>query len=201
MLSTFSNRSLADFTVKYKFFQDKLTLILITDAAHKIYGKTKITLANCQNTNIYTGFETLVEDFFNDTHEFEAVSDVRLEKTIDCVRGFFASVDEVEVDDNGSAITAEIDNLTQNLEAGRYEFKLIDSADSVFDGALVNFQEIRVGTIGGDNLSGIIDTYSEEDSDTYDSIDNQELTFNYLTELSISGETGNTNIVMQIITK
>jgi hypothetical protein len=201
MLLTFANRSLSNFTVKYKFLDNKLTLILITDAAHKIYGKTKITLANCQNTNIYTNYETLVEDFFNDSHEFLAVSTTRLEKTIDCYRGFVPSAEEVEVADNGSAITAEIDNLSQSLEAGRYEFKLIDSADSVFDGAFVNFQEIKVGKIGNTDLSGLIDTYAELDSADYESIDNQELTFNYLTELSISDETANTNIVMQIIRK
>lgn len=201
MLTTFASRSLLNFTVKYKFLDNKLTLILITDDTHKIYGKTKITLANCQNKNIYTGYETLVEDFFNDTHEFEAVSTTRLEKTIECFRGFTPSADEVEVLNNGSAITAQIDNLNKNLEAGRYEFKLIDSADSVFDGALVNFQEIKVGKIGNTDLSGLIDTYAEIDSADYESIDNQELTFNYLTELLISDETANTNIVMQIIKK
>lgn len=199
MLLTFANRTLSNFTVKYKFLDNKLTLILITDAPHEVYGKTKITLANCQNTNIYTDYETLVENFFNATHEFEAVSDVRLEKTIVCYRGFQPSANEVVVTNNGSSITAEIDNLIQNLEAGRYEFKVIDASD--FDGALVNFQEIKIAKIGSTDLAGLIDTYAESDSADYESIDNQELTFNYLTELSISDDTTNTNIALQIIRK
>jgi len=201
MLLTFANRSLADFTVKYKFFENKLTLIIETDNPHKVVGKTQITLANCQATNIYTGYETVVSDFFNATHEFEAVSTTRLEKIIDCYRGFHTSADEVEVQNNGSAITAEIDFLSQNLEAGRYEFKLISSVDNVFDGALINFQEKRLGTIGETNLSGLIDTYAEVADADYESIDNQELIFNTLTEMSISGSTSNTNIFVQVITK
>lgn len=201
MLLTFANRSLADFTVKYKFFENKLTLIVETDDPHKIVGKTKITLANCQVTNIYTGYETVVTDFFNDTHDFEAVSTTRLEKTIGCYRGFHASSDEVEVDDNGSAITAEIDFLSQNLEAGRYEFKLISSDDNVFDGALVNFQEKRLGLVDETYLSGLIDTYAEAADADYESIDNQDLTFHTLTEMSITEETSDTNIFVQVITK
>jgi hypothetical protein len=200
MLLTFANRSLADFTVKYRFFENKLTLIIDTDNAHEVFGKTKITLAGYAVSNIYTDYETVIADFFNSTHEVEAVSTTRLEKTIECYRGFHASADEVEVETLEDP-TAEIDFLSQNLEAGRYEFKLINSEDNVFDGALVNFQEKRLGLIDDTYLSGLIDTYAETADEDYESIDNQDLTFNTLTEMSISGESSDTNIFIQVIRK
>ncbi len=196
MLLTLSNRSLADFTVKYEFFENKLTLIVETDNPHKIYGKTKITLTNCQDKNIYTDYETVVEDFFNDTHEVEAVSTTRLEKTIVCYRGFPHSAEEIEVQNNGSSITAAITNSSVYLEPGKYNFLLLDSEDTEFSTSKISIEQTNIANTG---LSGIGALFNESGAGDYPSINNSDLTFTNKVLISLhEDDEGVTNIPLFI---
>ena len=199
MLTTFANRSLTSFAVKYQFFNDKLKIIIITDAAHKLYGDVNITLANCESKNVYSDAATLIEDVFNNTFLFSATSTTRLEHTFACSNGFNPSVSEITVSDDGSAITAVVDNLLLEIEKGNYCFKLLETADSVFSTALVNFQEQEIITINSVSYDGKIDTYAETADSAYEAIDNQELSFDFKTEISITDDTATTNIPMLII--
>jgi len=201
MLTTLANRLLADTTVSYKFFNNKLTIIVDTDAAHDLFGEVNITLANCAASNIYTDNATLVQNVFNDTFLFEAKSDTRLEHSFACVRGFDQKDVEVEITNNGSAITATVDNLSITFEKGKYSFKELDVASKDYDGALINLQEKTITAIGATNYNGEVDLYAETADETYDNIDNQELSFDFSFELSTSGETLDTNIPLLILKK
>lgn len=201
-LTTLTQRALTGITVKYKFFKNKITLIIETASDHNLFGEVNIILANVQSINIYQDGETLLEDAFNNTFLFEAVSKTRLEHTFDAVSGFNPQQDlEIILPNNGSFITANVDNLTFDLIKGTYFFKLLDVASKNFDGSFVSVKEKNLVKIGDDNYDGIQEDF-DENGDTFDylSIDGQQLTFHFVTEVSSTvGDTNNTNIPLLVI--
>ena len=201
MLTTLTNRLLADTTVSYKFFDNKLTIIIDTDAAHNVYGSVNITLANAETQNVYTNAGTLVEDVFNDTFLFTATSTTRLEHSFVMVNGLTPSISEIEMPNDGSDITATVDNLLLSIEKGTYFFKLLDVASTVFDGSLVSIQEQGIAFMDSVKYDGVVEDFDEEGlTSLYESIDGQELTFHFPADItSTIGDTNATNIPLLII--
>lgn len=202
MLTTLTQRVLASAVPKYKFFNGKLH-IFIDIAGHNIIGDVNITLENIESLNAYNN-ETLIEDFFNDTFKFKAISDTRLESIQNITAGFESSLSEITLDDNGDdEILITVDNLTLELSAGKYVFKLIDTETTDFDGAKITLQEKYIAKIGDSYLNGIKDIFAEntfvdEDEKTYQTIDNQELTFDFESIIALLNKGTDTNIPILI---
>lgn len=199
MLTTLTQRALVDFVVKYQFFNNKLTLIIETDAAHNVLGSVNVELADCEFATVYTDVHTVLEDVFNRTYSFTAVSDTRLECSLAAVNGFNPSIEEITVGDNGDSITATIDNIEISIPKGKYTFKLIDTAASVFDGALITFQELNIASIGEVSYDGDMDSFAETTEGSYQTVDNQELTFQFSAKMALSNQGSNTNIPILFI--
>ena len=111
MLTTLTQRDLSSFTLKYKFLNRKLSLYIDVPAGHELFGDVNIELSNCQSINIYNSLGILVEDVFNDTFLFKAISSTRLEYSIGCNSGLPESVAEVAVSDNESSAGGKVSGI------------------------------------------------------------------------------------------
>lgn len=199
MLTTLTQRDLSSFTLKYKFLNRKLSLYIDVPAGHELFGDVNIELSNCQSINIYNSLGILVEDVFNDTFLFKAISSTRLEYSIGCNSGLPESVAEVAVSDNGSAIEASVANSSVTIPSGKYIFKLLDTDLTDFDGALITFKESNIASVGETSFSGLTDQFAQVDGDVNQSIDNEELTFDFDAVMGLSGIGADTNIAISYI--
>lgn len=203
MLTTLTQRVLANAVPKYKFFDGKLHIFIDVETRHNVVGEVNVTLANIQSLNAYVN-ETLIKDFFNDIFKFKAISDTRLESIQNITSGFSPSLSEITLNDNGDdEITVTIDNITFELSAGKYVFKLLDTEIVDFDGAKITLQEKNIAKIGDSYLNGIKDIFAEntfvdEDEKTYQTIDNQELTFDNESVVALLNKGTDTNIPLLI---
>lgn len=199
MLTTLTQRDLSSFTLKYKFINRKLSLYIDVAAGHKLFGDVNIELTNCKSINIYNSLGSLVENVFNNTFLFKATSDTRLEYSLGCNSGLPESTAEVSVSNNGSAIEASVDNISVTIPSGKYIFKLIDTDLTDFDGALVTFKESNIASVGETYFNGLTDQFDQVDGEVNQSIDNQELTFNFNAIMGVSALGSDTNIVISYI--
>lgn len=203
MLTTLTQRLLTGAIPKYKFFNKKLHIFIDIEAGHAILGEVNVNLANIQSLNVYNN-QTLIENFFNGTFKFEAISDTRLESIHDITSGFEPSLNEIDLDDNGEdEILITVDNIVVKLPAGEYVFKLIDTEISNFDNAKITLKEKNIAKIGESSLDGVEDIFSENtfvdvDSKTYQTIDNQELTFDFTAVVGLLNKGDDTNIPLLI---
>lgn len=194
MTTTLTTRNLTSPVVKYKF-SNQILSIYIDSNNHKIIGSVKITLANCKVIKGYEDLNTTKEDIFNGTHIFEYETENRLVCNIKLLSGELINNSETELENNGSSITALVDNVEHTIEAGTYLFKLIESNISVFDGALLKFQEQDIYK----SYEGKYDIYAENNSNDYSSINNRQLTFENSAKISIQTIGANTNIPILIL--
>ena len=195
MLTTLTQRNLIDTTIKYKFINGELTLIIETNAAHNTFGEVNVTLSNCAAINIYTSTENLVTDYFNNSFLFNATTLNRLECSLKVTNGIEPTGEEIELPNNGTDIVAQIDNLEFFIPLGVYLINLLDSSSTSFDGAKVSFQEQNIINIDGNQFNGLADVFDDgSDQVNYQSVDNQELTFCSTCKISVVDNSSGTNI-------
>lgn len=201
MITTLRTGTLTLDAVQYKFDANKrLTIRLITDGAHKLYGDVNITLTNVADINIYDQSGLLVEDFFNDTFLFTRTGATTLEYS-QVINSGVAQTESFEtLANNGSAITATVANSSFDLPAGTYNFLLLDTADSVFSISSISIKQLNIGNSGVDGVESLF--YEEDDFNANPkefSINNVDLTFKFPARVSInSDDSGVTNIPLII---
>ena len=199
-ITTLRTGSLTLSAVEYKFDANKrLSIKLTTDGAHKLYGDVNIILANVLSISIYDNRGALIENFFNNNFSFSAISSDTLEYSQVINSGVEQSETFVALADNGSDITATVDNDEIQIPTGKYTFKLIATEDTVFDGALVTFQELNIASIGEASYDGVMDFFAETTAGNYQTVDNQELTFQFEAKMALSNKGSNTNIPILFI--
>lgn len=196
MLTTLTTRLLTSPTLKYTYFNKKLTLI-IEATGHNIFGDVIINIANAVDVDVYKTPGVLFADIYNQPYLFKSVSANRLEVSLSLDSGLDEAISETTVANNGGAITTTVNNTEVTIPKGEYLFKLIDDAASVFDSALVVIQEQAIYDNGVESYNGISDEFDElGDTTTYDSIDAQELTFLRDVVLSVGSIGASTNIAI-----
>lgn len=200
--TTLKTGSISIDSLEYKFDADKnLTIKINTSSDHLIVGEVYATLANVEEKNIYDNNLNLIEDIFNNTFLFKATSKTSLEHVVKIKSGLIQTENFLTLNDNGTDITVDIENDSIELDAGVYLFKLTNEINTDFDGATIKISELKVSSDGEEFYSGFSKEYSDDDSELYDSIDDQELTFDYKVRIELNNATSNTNIPLVIIRK
>jgi hypothetical protein len=196
MITTLTKRDLVDITTLYTFYKGKLTIIINTLANHNVFGEVNMIMSNAILANIVTKSEGSVPDFFNQARLFKVNSPKQLIHTVDILSGINPSAESLILQNNGAPIEVEVDNLSVIISnPGVYTSRLIDDASSIFDGARVTLQEQAILNAGNSNsYNGITDEYAEIADANYQTIDNQELTFDFAFKVGVTNETLNTNI-------
>lgn len=199
MLTTLRTGALAlDIAVQYKFSaaDKKLTIRLTSDGNHKLYGDLNIALSNADEINIKRPDGSLVEDYFNKTFKFSRVSSTVLEYSEIIESGITIAENFSNLPDNGDAIEATIANDSFDLPAGRYNFLLLDTADSNFSTSKISIKLLNIGKTGVDGLESL---FNKDGSSDYLSINNRDLLFSYPARISIKNDnSGVTNIPLMI---
>ena len=185
-------------SVQYKFDASKrLTIKLTTTGSHLLYGDVNITLANVKDINIYDKDGVLVEDFFNSTFSFVRTAATTLEYSQVINSGVTQSESFATLDNNGSAITVTVANSSFDLEAGTYNFNLLDTADSEFSTSKVSIKQIDIEATGADGVESLFDELGA--TADYLSINGQDLTFQTTARVSLNAnDAGVTNIPLVI---
>jgi len=197
MITTLRTGALALTSAQYKFGADKtLTIRLTASAAHKLYGDVNITLANVLATNIFQKDGAMIENYFNRTLKFTRISATQLEFSEVIDRGIAASETFANLTNNGSAITATINNASFDLPAGTYNFLLLNSTDSVFSTSKIQSQILDVAGTGEAGVPRFFDEIGEGD---FLSINGLDLQFSYAAQISLfENDAGITNIPLVI---
>lgn len=185
-------------SVQYKFDESKrLTIKLTTTGSHKLYGDINVALANVKTINIYDKDGVLVENFFNDTFSFVRTGATTLEYNQIINSGITQSEYFATLDNNGSAITATVSNSSFDLEAGTYNFNLLDTADSEFSTSKVSIKQIDIEDTETDGVESLFDELGA--TTDYLSINGQDLTFQTTARVSLNAnDAGVTNIPLVI---
>lgn len=199
MITTLTSRELTGTNIKFSFIDKTLRIVIQTAEPHKVFGQVNITLSNASIITAYKLDRTLIDDLFNQTFKFTAISAVELESIIPLLSGVSQTVELVLIP-TSSAVVANIDNLSVDIPRGIYTFRLINSVDSVFaSGDLIAIQELSIASVGGTLFDGKID-YFDENGDNQASINGQELTFDYNAKVTVDNAVPSplTNIAMVI---
>ena len=197
MLTTLRTGALTLSSVQYKFDANKrLTIKLTTTGNHLLYGDVNIILANVLDINIYDKDSLLVEDFFNDTFLFSRTGATTLEYSVEINSGIAQATSFTTLTNNGSAITATVANSSIDLNAGSYNFALLDTADSEFSTSTISIKQLDLGGTGVDGVESVFDELGNGD---YLSINGEDLTFDFPARVSIKdNDAGTTNIPILI---
>lgn len=199
MITTLRTGALTLSSIQYKFDANKrLTVKITTSASHKIYGEVNIILANVKKTNIYDKSKSLIEDYFNNTLKFTRTGSTTLEYSEVITSGVEQAETFTTLDNNGTPITATVDNASIDLSAGQYNFLLLDTADSVFSGAKIGIKQKNIENVGVDGLTSSFDENGLAD---VLSINNQDLTFKFSANVSLIDNDANVTNIPLIITK
>jgi hypothetical protein len=201
MLTTLRTGALTLTGVEYKFDANNLlTIKIITDGNHKIYGDVNINLSNVADINIYNSEGQLVEDYFNKTFKFSDVAGTSLIYSETIKSGIAQTESFIELPNDGTDIVATVDNASIDLAAGTYNFLLLDTKDMEFSTSSIAIKEIN---IAGTGVNGLESVFYEEDNFTANpkefSINNVDLTFQYGARVSLKNDvSGTTNIPLNI---
>jgi hypothetical protein len=107
-----------------------------------------------------------------------------------------ATVSGTDLEDGAAGVEADIDNDFVDIAAGKYDFFLLDTEESVFSGATIGIKAIDVAKTG---VAGIEAEFDEEAGETLASINGQSLQFSYPTRISLKDDdSGVTNIPLVI---
>jgi hypothetical protein len=128
--------------------------------------------------------------------KFTRISATKLEFSEVINQGIAASETFANLTNNGSAITATINNASFDLPAGTYNFLLLDSADSVFSTSKIQSQILDVAETGEAGVPRVFDQTGEGD---FLSINGLDLQFSYAAQISLlENDAGITNIPLVI---
>jgi len=200
MITTLRTGALAlAINAQYKFSAtDKKLIIKLTAAAnHKLYGDVKIALTEVDIINIKKKDGNVVANYFNNTFKFTRTSATELEYSEEIESGIDISETFIDLPPDGeTTVEAEIVNSFFDLKAGKYDFFLLDTADSVFSTSKIGIKYLNVG---GSGVAGIESLFDQFGTGPFLSMNNQTLTFSYDARISISGDvSGTTNIPLVI---
>lgn len=145
--TTFTNRTLSGFVLKYKFDITTNKVKLFLDVSHNVIGVVKIKIENCINKDIYSN-RVKKNDIFNGTFDFKYINQTRLEAVLDTFDDHtLQTAQEIIMPDNGTAISAKIENTEIILGELTDKFMvLFDTTTPVIDGldgAVFGFQTIE----------------------------------------------------------
>jgi len=202
IVTTLRTGELTLLSVQYKFEFNQLTVRLNTDGEHKLHGDVKITLANVKNTNItLLNQSEYIANYFNNTFDFKRIGIDTLEFSVAANNGIAESSSFTTLENNGTAITATVANSYVDLPAGKYNFLLLNTADSNFSTSSISIKQINIGFTGVDGLEA--ELWGNEDLTANPkkfSINNADLSFDYPVRVSIKNNNPNVTNIPLIIT-
>lgn len=107
-----------------------------------------------------------------------------------------ATVSGANLADGAGGVEADIDNDSIDIAAGKYDFFLLDTEDSVFSGATIS---IKANDVADTGIGGIEAEFDEAASEGVLSIDGQSLILPFPTTISLkTNDAGVTNIPLVI---
>ena len=199
MITTLRTGLLTLSTVEYKFDSAKrLTIKLTTTSDHLLWGDVNIVLANALDIDIFKENRVLAEDFFNSNFLFTRTSATTLEFSliINANNPNITQSDNfITLDNNGSSITATVDNASIFLGLGSWNFLLIDT-DTNFSTSTIGITQTNVGKTGVD---GVQAEYNRDGAGNVFSINDIDLTFKSTARVELINDvSGITNIPLVI---
>jgi len=199
MLTTLRTGALTlEIAAQYKFLASskKLTIKLTSVSGHKLYGDIKITLSNAEVVAIKKRDGAIVSDYFNRTFLFTKTGENSFEYNEFIHSGIAASETFIDLPDNGDPVEAFIDNELVDIPSNKYDFFLLDSADTVFSTSKVSIKYPNVGSSG---VAGIESLFDEDGAGDLLSINGLTFSFAYTVRIGLSGNVaGTTNIPLVI---